>query len=334
MRAEEQTTRPQAPSGGLGAVVEAMRIPHWIKNAFVAAPILFAGRLGDAHAWGRCLAAVAAFCLLSSAVYLVNDVVDRAADAQHPTKRRRPVASGRLSPASAVASAVVLFLAAGALVAWVSAADFRLDGTLLGLGLLTWAGAYLVLNLLYSFWLKSHMIVDVIAVAVGFVFRAMAGAAAIDVPASPWLVVCTFTLCLFIALAKRRGEIIELPWEQAGRTRAVNAAYTRVDLEHMLTVSAALAIVTYILYCLAPRTIHHFHSANMVWTIPIVVYGMFRYYRLTMGAGLGEPVGLLLRDRILWLVVAIYVLAVAAIVAYGGHPAVRGLIDFSAVDGG
>ena len=196
---ESDTTRmpegsgdPGPSSGGaggtLGAIVEAMRPTHWVKNAFVVAPIIFANRIGSLAAWGLCAAGVGAFCLLSSSVYLINDVCDRRGDRVHPSKRNRPVASGRLSPGAALVAAIVL-AAVGLGIAAAVCGQYRVDGMALhGWGLLVWAAAYFALNLAYSTWLKRKIIVDVIIVALGFVLRAMAGAAAIGVPVSPWLV--------------------------------------------------------------------------------------------------------------------------------------------------
>jgi 4-hydroxybenzoate polyprenyltransferase len=310
------------------ALLAAMRPRHWIKNAFVAAPLLFAGLWDQAWAWIATLASVAAFCLLSSSVYLINDLCDRRADQAHPVKRNRPIASGRIRGGEATAAAV--FLAAGAfavLAAVVPAMRGRGAQPPAGLGLLVWGGLYFALNLLYSLWLKRLMIVDVLVVALGFVLRAMAGAAAIAVPISPWLVVCTLTLCLFIALAKRRGEIAEMPEGRAADARSVHRGYTPEFLEHMLTVSAAMAILTYCLYCLSPWTVARIGSANMVWTIPLVVYGTFRYYRLTLLARRSDPVRLLIRDRAMWAVLIAYALLSAAVIRYGSHAGVQDILD-------
>ncbi len=317
----------KAGSTGFVAVLEAMRIPHWIKNAFVAAPLLFAGRFGDGEAWLQCLAAVGAFCLLSSAVYLVNDICDSKRDAAHPDKRNRPIPSGRLSPAGAGAAAFFLLTAGACIVAVEAVADYNPSSSLHGLGLPVWTAAYLVLNVLYSFWLKSKAIIDVIIVALGFVLRAMAGAAAINVPISPWLVVCTFTLCLFIALTKRRGEIAALSEEQMAAARDATLGYDPGILDHMLTVSTAVAIIAYSMYCLAPRTVARLGSAHMVWTIPLVVYGMFRFYRTTLRKPQFDPVSLLVRDGIMWIVLILYVVVSGIIVKYGSLDAVRSVLD-------
>ncbi len=322
MTENEQSTRR-----GIAAFIEAARPIHWTKNVFVAAPLLFSGRFNEPRAWLECLLAVAAFCLLGSGMYLINDVCDRRQDQAHPVKRRRPIASGRLSAPAAVAGACALLAAGLAIVLAVARTTWDSSQALHGAGLLVWTVCYLVMNLLYSFWLKRHAIVDVLVVAMGFVLRAMAGAAAISVPISPWLVVCTLTLCLFIALAKRRAEIDEMPAGQAGQARPANRGYRKETLEHMLAVSAGLAIVTYCLYCLAPRTIAHIGSGHMVWTIPLVIYGTFRHYRNSQVQAASDAVSVLVRDRVMWLVGLAYVMLTGLIIKFGSIPAVRDILD-------
>ena len=235
--------------------------------------------------------------------------------------------ASRVSVAAALAAALVLGLG-GMVLAWIPG-EFPRRGNLPfdGYGLVIWAMGYLLLNLLYSLWLKHRLIIDVILVSLGFVLRAMAGAAAIAVPISPWLVVCTFTLCLFIALSKRRGELRELPTEIAHTTRSTNRSYTIESLNRMLVISAALAIMTYSLYCLAPRTIHRLGSGHMVWTIPLVVYGIFRYDLISHRIHKGDVVNVLLSDRILWVVLVVYSALCLAVIRYGAHPAVRDILD-------
>ncbi|MBA7549728.1 Decaprenyl-phosphate phosphoribosyltransferase [subsurface metagenome] len=307
---------------GFGALLETMRIPHWIKNAFVVAPILFSGQFICGWAWIRCLAALISFCLLSSAAYLINDVADRKSDKMHPVKRNRPIASGRVSPGVAAVSAIVLIIVALVLAAWVTWVNYGPDVMFRRAGLLVWAFAYLVLNLLYSMRLKSVVILDVIIVALGFVIRAVAGAAAITVPISPWLVVCTFTICLFIALCKRRSEIQDLHPEEFRVTRKTNRAYDLPFIEYMLGVSGSMAILTYSIYTLAPQTVQRIGSPHMIWTIPLVVYGMFRYYLITSRGGQGDPVVVLLRDKRMWVVMLAFVALSGLILKYGSHPAV------------
>ena len=315
---------------GAAALPGAMRPGHWIKNAFVAAPLLFSRRFTDAASWALCAAAVAAFCLASSAVYLLNDLRDRQRDRLHPAKRNRPIASGRLSPAAAGAAAAVLLAASAIVVVLTEALTPRPARLLGGHALLTWTAAYVALNLLYTFWLRDLFVVDVLVVSFGFVLRAMAGAAAIAVAVSPWLVVCTLSLCLFIAVTKRRTEIAELPADDAGRARRTSRAYDARQLDYMLTVSTAMAILTYTLYCLSPQTVGRIGSAHMVWTVPLVIYGMFRFDRLTRNAGTSDPVRVLLGDGVMWLVLAAYVALSAAVLTFGNHPAVRDVLAFPA----
>jgi len=311
---------------GLGAFVESMRVAHWVKNSFVAVPLLFSGAFLRAEPWLASAMAVAAFCLLASGVYMLNDVCDAGKDRLHPTKRNRPVASGRLSPVAAVMGGVGLILLAFALT-FALTQMFLQDMPLRGLDVLAWTAAYLALNLLYSFRLKRVPILDVLLVAMGFVLRAMAGAAAIGVPISPWLVVCTLSLTLFIALTKRRSEIVELDAGHAESVRDVNRQYTPAMVEHMLTVASGMAIVTYMLYCLAKSTVERFGSAHMVWTIPLVVYGVFRYNMLTRQAGKNDPVKVLLGDVGMWVVVLAYIAATAVIYKFGRLDGVADVLE-------
>jgi len=304
-----------------------MRVSHWIKNAFVAIPLLFSGKFMDGGApWVESFLAVLSFCLLASGVYMINDVCDVKKDRLHPVKRNRPIASGRLSPAAGLVGGVGLMLIAFA-VTFTLMRTFLWDKPLRGLDLMGWTAAYLALNLLYSFWLKRVPILDVLVVAMGFVLRAMAGAAAIAVPISPWLVVCTLSLTLFIALTKRRSEIVELDATQAGDVREVNRRYTPAMLDYMLTVATSMAVVTYTLYCLAKSTVERFESAHLVWTIPLVVYGLFRYNMLTRQTGKNDPVKVLLRDGIMWAVVATYVIGTGIIYRFGRLPGVRDVLE-------
>lgn len=321
------TAVPSRPRG-LFALPEAMRPGHWVKNGFVVVPILFGGRYTSPEAWGHCLLALASFCLLSSAVYLVNDILDRQADRQHPRKRRRPIASGRLSVSLAASAAVVLVAAALGMTA--IAAIWPSTGPAVALGgwaLAIWACSYCLLNLLYSTWLKHHVYIDVIAIALGFVLRAMAGAAAVAVGISPWLVVCTFTLCLFLGFTKRRGEMLQLSEAQARASRRTHGAYELPELNRLITISAGLAIMTYALYCLAPRTVEHLGSAHMIWTIPLVVYGVFRYDGISRRTGGGDVVEVLGHDWPMWATVGLYLLLSGLVIQFGRHASLAGILD-------
>jgi decaprenyl-phosphate phosphoribosyltransferase len=311
------------PGGQAVAFLQAIRVPHWIKNCFVLAPLLFSSRFLEPLAIVQGLLATLVFCLLASGVYLINDVRDIEQDRAHPLKRNRPVASGRLSKVAAIDGGIVLMIL-GVVLAWVIGARWP-SSVFGGYGLLVWAGGYVVLNVLYSWWLKYHLIIDVIVISFGFVLRAMAGAAAINVLVSPWLVVCTFTLCLFIALTKRRAEVESAEEMQAGESRRVNAAYDHVDLNVMIAISAGMAIITYALYCLAPHTVAvTVGSPNLIWTIPLVVYGVFRFNRLTRLYP-DDPVSVLVRDRAMYVVLVLYVVLVGLVIYLG--PDLKILLD-------
>ncbi|MBM4020389.1 MAG: decaprenyl-phosphate phosphoribosyltransferase [Planctomycetes bacterium] len=275
-------------------LVRLARPGHWIKNLFVLAALVFSrggrdARLGPevcdlAAAVGAALVAFAAFCLASSAVYALNDVLDRREDARHPTKRRRPVASGETSPAAAAVLAAVL-AAGGLAAAWA-----------VGARVLEVLALYLAVMLGYVAGLKRVAVLDVILLAVGFVLRAYAGGVAIGVWISPWLILCTLTLALFLGFAKRESERVALG-AAAGETRPVEwELYDEKSLEHMMTVSAALAIVTYMLYTVSSETIHRVGHSWMCLTVLPVVYGVFRFYRAAIAGRAGDPVDLVRRD--------------------------------------
>jgi 4-hydroxybenzoate polyprenyltransferase len=273
----------------LPALLEAMRPRQWSKNVFVLAGIVFAGRLFDRQAELRVLAAFAAFCAAASAVYLANDVADRDSDAHHPLKRLRAVASGRLSPAAALAASAVLAIASLA------------GAALLNRATLAIVAAYLISTIAYSLYLKRVFLLDVMIVALGFVLRAAAGAACIDAEISPWLLVCSFLLALFLALGKRRAELVLLG-EDASNHRPALGHYSLPLVDSWLTALSGAAIVSYALYTQSPRTVEHFGTTNLLYTVPFVIYALFRYqHHLVREDAGGDPGALLLQDRGLWL---------------------------------
>src|ERR1700730_11715184 len=274
----------QRPSAAR-ALLEAMRPRQWMKNVFVLAGMVFGGRLFHPPSIARALACFAVFCAASSAVYLVNDVADRTADMNHPLKRRRAIASGRLRPFPA------LLAAAGLTGLAVAGAGALSRGTLAVLLL------YLLLSASYSAGLKRVFIVDVMVVAAGFVLRAAAGAAAVFAQISPWLLVCSFLLALFLSLGKRRHEL-RLLGAAAGGHRAALGDYSLELLDSWLTALCGATIVSYALYTQSQRTVEHFGTTNLVYTVPFVVYGLFRYQQLIVrdGAG-GDPATVPLRRR-------------------------------------
>lgn len=285
------------------ALLEAMRPRQWSKNVFVLAGIVFAGRLFDRAAELRVLAAFAVFCAAASAVYLANDVADRASDAHHPQKKLRPVASGRLSPGVAGTAAVALAAAALAGAAALNRATLAI------------VAAYLLSTLAYSFALKRVFLLDVMIVAAGFVLRAAAGAACIDAEISPWLLTCSFLLALFLALGKRRAELVLLGAD-ASDHRAALGHYSVPLVDSWLTALSGAAIVSYALYTQSPRTVEHFGTTNLLYTLPFVIYALFRYQHHVVreDAG-GDPGLLLITDRGLWISLLGWA-ATAALVIY------------------
>jgi 4-hydroxybenzoate polyprenyltransferase len=294
------------------ALLVSLRPHQWTKNLFVLAALAFSKHLFDGDAVVRACAAFAAFCALSGAVYVVNDLVDVERDRVHPVKRRRPIASGALGVPAARAAAASL-VAIGLLAA-----------RALGQGFLLCALAYLALNLAYSFGLKEVVILDVLAIAIGFVLRAVAGALAIQVVFSDWLLVCTILVALFLALAKRRHELVTLP--DAISHRAILAEYSPYLLDQMISVVTASCLTAYAFYTLAPETVAKYQTDRLALTIPFVLYGIFRYlYLVHRKEEGGSPTDLLLADRPLLVAVALWAVAVVAIV-YGapGVPVPRG----------
>jgi 4-hydroxybenzoate polyprenyltransferase len=280
----------------------ALRPGQWTKNLFVFAALVFAQRLTDRTDVLRSVVAFLVFCGLSSTVYLVNDVLDREPDQRHPLKANRPVASGLVSPALAITAAAVLGTGA-MVVAW-----------LLGQLFLQPAAAYLVLMTAYSLFLKHLVIIDVLTIAAGFTLRAAGGAAAIAVPISHWLLVCTTLLALFIALSKRRHELTLLT-ETATDHRPILSDYTPYLLDQMISVVTASTLIAYAFYTISPETTQKFGTDLLTLTIPFPLYGIFRYlylvHRLDKG---GSPAELVVNDRPLLICVALWALSMIAII--------------------
>jgi 4-hydroxybenzoate polyprenyltransferase len=268
----------------------------------VFAALAFSKHLFEGGPLLRSLLAFALFCALSGAVYLLNDVADIERDRRHPTKSRRPIASGALPVRTAALVAVALGLVALA------------GSWFLGLPFLASAACYLALNLLYSFRLKEVVIVDVLSVSLGFVIRAIAGGAAVGVAVSDWLLICTVLLALFLSLSKRRHELTSLSGTAAGH-RAILAEYTPYLLDQMIGVVTASCLMAYAFYTTAEETRQKFQTDRLAWTIPFVLYGIFRYlYLVHQKEKGGSPTDVLLTDRPLLLDVALWAAAVVLIV--------------------
>ena len=279
-----------------------LRPDQWTKNLIVFAALIFAVKLLDPAALAYASAAFLIFCALSGAVYLINDVSDREQDRLHPIKRLRPIAAGDLLPRTALTFAVGLSAIA-------LSAAFALR-TPFGVA----AAAYLALFVVYTRSLKHIVILDVMAIAIGFVLRAVAGGLVISVHVSNWLLVCTMLGALFLGLAKRRHEITLLA-EGARGHRRILEEYDPYLLDQMIGVVAAATMVAYIIYCASPETHAYFGTEWMVLTTPFPIYGLFRYlYLVHRKAGGGSPSDMLLTDRPLLACVALWGVAVVLIV--------------------
>lgn len=283
------------------ALGRSLRPEQWLKNGFVLAPIVFSGRMLDGAAWARCLLALVAFCAISSATYLINDVLDREADRSHPVKRLRPIASGE--------AAVSLALASAALLSALGLAIAVALGPLFGMVLFS----YLGLTVLYSAVLKQLVFVDVLVVAAGFVLRVVGGAVAISVPVSRWLLLCAYLLALYLALGKRRAELALLG-ETAGSHRVVLGHYTMPLVDQAISVVLGATVLAYTLYTVAPDTLAKVGSDGLMFTVPVVLYGLLRYLYLLHRHELGgSPTRILTTDRPLLVCVLVW-MAVAALV--------------------
>jgi 4-hydroxybenzoate polyprenyltransferase len=292
-------------------ILLSLRPSQWTKNLVVFAALGLGQRLLDAPSVLYAVAAFGIFCVLSGVVYLINDVADREADRRHPVKRNRPIASGALPVGVALATA--LALGSGALVA--AFALRPLFGVL--------AATYVALLALYSGPLKHIVVIDVLTIAIGFVLRAAAGAVAIAVPISPWLYVLTILLALFLALSKRRHELVLLADRATGH-RPILEEYSPYLLDQMISVATASTIVAYAFYTVSPETIEKFHTNLLGLTLPFPLYGIFRYlYLVHQKEGGGSPTDMLLTDRPLLLCVALWAVAVALII-YGPERLMQG----------
>jgi 4-hydroxybenzoate polyprenyltransferase len=282
------------------ALIKTLRPTQWTKNVFVFVALVFDVKLFKIEPLSRTLIGFVMLCLISGVVYLINDLVDIEKDRQHPTKRNRPLPSGQLSRSVAIGAAILIPII-------VLPLSFLLDVTF-GL-ILT---GYLALQIAYSFWLKNLVIVDVMVIAAGFVLRVAAGVPLVRAERfSPWLYVFTTLLALFLALGKRRQEIVLLK-SQASNTRAILDHYSLPFLDEMMAVVTAGTVMTYALYTFSSENLPKNHT--MMLTIPFVIYGIFRYlYVIHIQGNGGAPDEVLLTDRSLQAAVSLFVLSVVAI---------------------
>jgi 4-hydroxybenzoate polyprenyltransferase len=286
-------------------LIRLARPTQWVKNGVVLAALIFAGRATQLYQVEVALFAVVIFCLLSSAVYTLNDLVDREKDRRHPLKKNRPIASGQVSVTTAT-TMLALLLTAGLVGAW-----------LINLGFFITALTYFGLNVAYSFKLKNIVILDAMSIAVGFALRAYAGAFAIGVPASKWLLINALLLALFLAFGKRRHELLLLE-DGATAHRSILNKYSPYLLDQLIGVVTASVVVAYMLYTFSPEVHEKLGTRNLFFTIPFVLYGIFRYlYLIHQEKEGGSPTRILVSDKpilidvVLWLATVIVVLYIA-----------------------
>jgi len=292
----------------MGRYVQLIRPAEWVKNVFVLAGLVFSQRATDAEAIGLTLLAFAAFCLAASFTYVINDIGDREQDRLHPTKKNRPIASGVITTQQAVLVAALLLTGAAALCC------------LLPRGFAVVLGNYVAMNLAYTYSLKRRVIVDVIVIAVGFVLRAVGGGVAIGAATSPWLIVCTFTLCMFLGFGKRRCELAVIgDVAEAARHRRTLAGYSPDLLNHLTSVTAGIAIVTFLLYAMdlsGPQP--PFDKRYLILTLPLVVYAIFRYTMLIESGRVSGPTEVVINDRPFVMTILLWA-AAAVVVVYWGN---------------
>ena len=289
-----------APSGY--AYVRLLRPKQWLKNGFVLAPLVFSQQLMESLALERSMGALLCWCAVSSGIYIINDLFDREADRRHPVKCMRPLPSGEVRPETGGVMAAVLL--AGGL------------GGLLTLGpqVLMPGALYAAVNLAYSAYLKQVVIIDVMAVASGFVLRVIGGAEAIDVWVSPWLVLCTALLALFLGFEKRRGEQVLLELD-ADKHRAVLTHYSSHLLDQLISVLTASTVLSYALYTISEETVAKFGTNKLFLTVPFVLYGIFRYLYVAHQKGQGgSPTEVVLRDKPLAVNLLLWIAACAVII--------------------
>ena len=286
-----------------GTLIRLARPGHWIKNLIVLLPVVFALQIHNVDAWLNAFAAAIAFSLASSFTYILNDIKDRKSDLAHPTKKNRPLASGQIDVKTAAIEAVVFLLLTAVIMQKVS---FLVVPIIL---------AYIILQLSYTMFFKNKVLLDVICIALGFVLRAAGGAVAIKVTISPWLFIGIFTLCLFMGFCKRYSEIVTISDKKlAENHRPTLVRYTPELLTHLITLSAGIAITAFLLYGLNERTVLQFGTNYFIYTLPLVVYAVFRFAMLSMEGTYTDPTDLVLHDRpfqivtVMWVIAALYII--------------------------
>lgn len=289
-------------------MLQLARPKEWVKNVVVFMPIVFGLQMRNSDAWLQAFLAAVAFCLASSFAYIINDIKDRQSDRCHPVKKERPLASGQISTKAAVIEAVVLVLLALGLAQSLS--------SILTLMIFT----YLLLQVCYTMFLKNRILIDVICIALGFVVRTASGAVAIEVAVSGWLFICMFTICLFMGFCKRYSEVVTIGDKSAvGDHRPTLIAYTPELLTHLITLSAGIAVVAFLVYGLNEKTVSQFGTNYLIYTLPAVVYAVFRFAMLSMKGTYAGPTDIFIHDRPFQVTILIWWMLILVIIRFGSQ---------------
>lgn len=283
-------------------IVKSLRVQQWIKNFFVFAPLIFSQNVFNLPLLIKSSLAFVLFCLLSGAAYILNDIQDLEEDKIHPVKSKRPLVSGKVKKNHAIIACVFLVL-------------FGLIGAyLLNVHFFIALLIYFILQIAYSGWLKHVVIIDVFLIATGYLIRVIAGGLAIEIQLSPWLFICTILIALFLALSKRRHELVLLD-KNAEIHRAILKEYTPQLLDQMISVVTASTVISYCLYTVSSETVAKFGTKNLLFTVPFVLYGIFRYlYLVHQKDEGGSPEALIIKDKpllidlFLWISTAMLIL--------------------------
>jgi len=282
--------------------VNSMRPSQWIKNLFVFAPLIFAQKFFDFFLILKTVGAFLLFCILSSAIYILNDLLDIEEDKNHPRKSKRPIALGKISKNQAISIFIALSVVSLSLAFWLNKYFFIVALT------------YFILQVAYSIKLKRIVIVDVFIIAAGFVIRIVAGGLVIEVPISSWLLICTMLLALFLAMGKRRHELVILE-NMASNHRSSLKEYSSYLLDQMIAVVTASTLIAYCLYTISAETVEKFETKNLIFTVPFVLYGIFRYlYLIHNKEKGGSPESLIIKDKpllidiLLWIGTILFIL--------------------------
>lgn len=286
-------------------LLKLIRVKQWIKNVFVFIPLIFSKHVLDSQYDLKIGLGFLAFCFISSVVYVLNDIVDRDADKLHPKKKHRPLAAGTIAVPVAILTAICLLIL------------YTVTGASLGARFLSTGLAYFALNLLYSFYAKNVVLLDVFCIAGGFMLRVIAGAYAIQVESSSWLILTTMFLSVFLGVMKRRSELAIIGKTNGASTRRVLEEYSIGFIDQMAGISASAVIICYALYTVAQRTVTAFHTEGLIYTTPFVVFGIFRYMLLVYKHDEGEnTTEIMLTDVPMITTVLLYLLATVAIIYY------------------